>query len=290
VLPKRATRDDDQAAPNNNPDLDILTAETLRNSANNSEVQLHSPGGDGGKSGEEKVSIFWRIFGGTILSIVCLVIISAYQSLTGTLKDLNGEINQLKESKADFVKKDDFAASRTKIWDRFTTDGQQIQAMTTTLATVKNDLGRQDQAIKDEVARLAGSIKSLQDEKREILASTQAAVGQVRDRQTAFEQQLRTAEQSLKAVEQQLKAVEQCARDIQAANVALSALQAASTTRELQVKQAEEQRAELCKAVAELRERLAKLEVAVQSKPPAAPAKPAAKTTAQKGEEDPDGR
>jgi hypothetical protein len=296
LQPKRATNSDDSTIPNDA--APILAAETLRNAANNSEVQLHHAG-DGGKPHEEKVPILWRILGGTILSIVALVVITAYQSLTGTLKDLQGEISQLKEAKADLVKKEDFAATRTKIWERFQTDqsshNQQNQTITATLSTVKGDLSRSDEVLRAELARLNESVKGLQGEKREILTTTQAAVGQVRDRQATFEQQLRSAEQSLKAVEQQFKAVEQCAKDIQAANVAVSALQAATASREAQTKHADEHRAELAKAVAELRERLTRLEVSLQSKPPSVPM-PAAKPNPKppsvpaKAEEDPDGQ
>ena len=35
----------------------------------------------GGEKAEEKISVFWRVFGGTILSITALAVISAYQSL-----------------------------------------------------------------------------------------------------------------------------------------------------------------------------------------------------------------
>jgi len=293
LLPKRATQDDDFSASGDQcPDLnaEILAAETLRNSANSSEVQLHSPSGDGGKANDDKVPVLWRVLGGTILSITALVVISAYQSLTGTLKDLNGEINQLRESKADFVKKDEYADTRKRVWEQFQKDqsanGAQFQTINAALGAMKGDWTVQDKLIKDDLARLTGSIKSLQDDKREILTTTQAAVGQVREHQATFEQQLRSVEQTLKSVEQQLRSVEQCAKDIQATNVTVSALQAASTSREVQLKQAEEHRAELSKAVAEMRERLVKLEVAIQNKPPA---KPAVKTTAQKVEEDPDG-
>src|SRR5262249_53763950 len=41
---------------------------------------------------ERKVPLFWRIFGGTTLSIVSLVVMSAYQSLSGGLADVRQEM------------------------------------------------------------------------------------------------------------------------------------------------------------------------------------------------------
>lgn len=295
MSPKRISRDDDSLTPDG-PGVPILTAETLRSAANNdSEVQLHQAVAET-RPAEEKVSVFWRIFGGTILSIVALVIISAYQSVTSTLKDLNGEINQLKEAKADFVKKDEWTTSRTKIWERMQKDEAEQAQQTQTVTTLKGDMTRSDEMIRAEQARLGEALKALLTEKREIQTATQTAVGQMKDRQTTFEQQLRSAEQALRAVEQQLKTVEQFSKDIQAANVAVSALQAGAVSREAHAKVAEEQRAELTKAVAEMRERLTRLEVSFQTKPPAASsptAKPAAKkpvVPAKAEEEDPDGR
>jgi myosin heavy subunit len=297
VLPKRDMRDEQSTLPSGGAELDptILAAETLRSGASKSEVQMRHNGngnGDGGGKPDEKVPILWRVLGGTILSIVALVVITAYQSLTGLLRDMQGEISQLKESKADFVKKDEHATSRKSIWDRFTKEqsdhNHQFQTITGALEAMKGALTRSDEGLKAEVVRLSDSLKALQGEKRELHTTMQAAVGQVRDKQTAFEQQLKSAEQSLQTVEQQVKAVEQCARDLQATNVTVSALQAASASRETHQKHADEHRAELAKAVAELRERLAKMEVTLPNKPPAKPVSTKPQPP-PKAEEDPDG-
>src|SRR5262245_40563705 len=90
----------------------LVTAETLRNAATH-----HQPPA---KPGDERVSLFWRVFGGTILSIVALVIITAYQSVTNSITDLRTSISHLNEAKAELVKKDEYAASRTRTWERMT--------------------------------------------------------------------------------------------------------------------------------------------------------------------------
>ena len=38
--------------------------------------------------GEERISLFWRVFGGTLLSIAALVVITLYQQFNGSLNEL----------------------------------------------------------------------------------------------------------------------------------------------------------------------------------------------------------
>ena len=46
---------------------------------------------------EEKISLFWRVFGGTILSITALVTIQAYQALANNIHELRSDQNRLRE-------------------------------------------------------------------------------------------------------------------------------------------------------------------------------------------------
>jgi hypothetical protein len=84
----------------------LLASETLRNAANRV-VRTDQP------KGEEGISMFWRVFGGTILSIVALVIITAYTTMTGTMSDLRKDLNQVQ---ADQLKKDEFNNRLTAMW------------------------------------------------------------------------------------------------------------------------------------------------------------------------------
>ena len=108
MTPRRMNSSDDSS--DSVEQYRLVTAETLRNAATH-----HQPPA---KPGDEKVSLFWRIFGGTILSIVALVIITAYQSVTNSITDLRTSISHLNEAKAEFVKKDEYSGSRTRTWDR----------------------------------------------------------------------------------------------------------------------------------------------------------------------------
>ena len=105
VTPRRSDRD--YRSDSSEQLFPIIASETIR------VPKSHLlPAENSGKSNEERISWFWRIFGGTILSISALVVITAYQSISGSIHDLRLDLAQLKEAKADFVKKDDYAASR----------------------------------------------------------------------------------------------------------------------------------------------------------------------------------
>ena len=79
------------------------------------------------KSDEERISIFWRVFGGTLLSIVALVAITLFNTLNNALSEMRSDIARLNEARADVVKKDEFNARTTGTWDR-------VQALQTQLA------------------------------------------------------------------------------------------------------------------------------------------------------------
>ena len=49
------------------------------------------PAGD-----EGRIPLYWRIFGGTILSLVGMVVLTVFQQLHSTLGDFSSELNQSK--------------------------------------------------------------------------------------------------------------------------------------------------------------------------------------------------
>jgi len=64
---------------------------------------------------EEKISPFWRIFGGTLISISALVAITMYNGMNGSIVELRSEISRLNIAKADSAKKDDLGILRTQV-------------------------------------------------------------------------------------------------------------------------------------------------------------------------------
>ncbi len=81
--------------------------ETLRSSRDSSQPRT--------KSEEDKMSVFWRVFGGTLLSIAALAAITLFNSVTGNITELRAEVSRLNESKAEWAKKDDVQTLRTQV-------------------------------------------------------------------------------------------------------------------------------------------------------------------------------
>jgi peptidoglycan hydrolase CwlO-like protein len=227
MQPRRNVRDEERGDSSEHL-FPILASETVRSASNPPRIDtVHKATGD------EKVSLFWRIFGGTILSIVALVVITAYQSLTNGVHELRLAMAAANEARADLVKKEEYQSSRTKIWDR--------------LQDLQKEVG-QAQApvsqIKDRVTTLEESHKTLSGERKEI-HEQQATV---RERLTQFEQRLNGNVMTIK--------------DLQMLQTSVTALQEKSTVRDQQFKQMEEEKKELLKEIQSLRERLAKIEAA----------------------------
>jgi hypothetical protein len=65
---------------------------------------------------EEKISVFWRVFGGTLLSIGALVGLTIYNNLSATLTDLRRDLNSQIETRTDLVKKEDFNSRCASLW------------------------------------------------------------------------------------------------------------------------------------------------------------------------------
>jgi hypothetical protein len=139
----------------------LVTAETLRSSAERHHVPAPA------KANEERISLFWRIFGGTILSIVALVVITAYQSVSNSIVDLRNSISHLNEMKADFVKKDENAASRTRTWDRITEIQKEAAAAN---ASAQQSLT----ALQEKSVARDQQLKQIEDERKELLKEVQS--------------------------------------------------------------------------------------------------------------------
>lgn len=173
------------------------------------------------------MSLFWRVFGGTIVSIGALVMITAYQSHSNAIHELRMDLGKANEARAELVKKDEYAASRTKIWDRI----QDVQKDMQQLDPLKSRLGQ------------------LEEHNRALFAeskNTHELHATIKERLAQFEQQLNGG-----------KAMQ---KDVQAMQQSIAALQEKSLLRDQQFKQAENERKELTKELQALRERLAKVE------------------------------
>jgi CII-binding regulator of phage lambda lysogenization HflD len=115
----------------------VLAAETLRHAS--SPVVAPEPA-----KGEERLSVFWRVFGGTLLSITALVCITVYQQFNGSLNELRHGLNALHETRADLVKKDEFSSRMTSVWNGI----KELQAAHAAAAAAKERITLLEQQLK----------------------------------------------------------------------------------------------------------------------------------------------
>jgi hypothetical protein len=122
----------------------LTVAETLRSV---SAAREEAPAKEG--KSDEKISVFWRVFGGTLLSIGALVVMTAYGGLSGSINDLRHELNSEIEKRADFARKDDLTSRSTAQWNAI----KEVQNATGALSTVGDRVKVLDSQL-DRVARI----------------------------------------------------------------------------------------------------------------------------------------
>jgi len=147
-------RQDRDTAVQRTPALAILTAEALRGAATGTRPAEPAPA-----RGEERLSLVWRVFGGTLLSIAALVLVTLYQQFTSSINDLRHDIVRLNEADANLVKKDEFNARTTSLWSGL----NDAKGANTGLAAM-----REKQALHEQ------QLKQAEDERKELLRTVQA--------------------------------------------------------------------------------------------------------------------
>jgi hypothetical protein len=138
LLPKRITRSDEHSAFTNSERQLILAAESLRGG--------QAPARDlkkDEKTGDERISVFWRVFGGTILSICALVVITAYQWLANSIHEVRSDVGRLREGSGEYIKKDEFNTRTTTLWNRV----QELQVANASVTVLTAKLNAAEQQI-----------------------------------------------------------------------------------------------------------------------------------------------
>jgi chromosome segregation ATPase len=240
LLPKRIQRSDEHSAFTNSERQLILAAESLR-AGDSSPRERKSDE----KSGEEKISLFWRVFGGTILSISALVVISAFQSQTNNIHEIRNDVGRLREASGEYIKKDEFNTRSTTLWNRL----QELQAAQASVTVLTTKLA----AMEQQLATAERERKEMQ------LALAQTVV--IKDRLAILDELRKVSDQDHK--------------DLQAVGPTLATLKDRDAVLEKQFKDAEVERKEIGRELLQLRERLAKLEGRDEAKPTKPPAPPA---------------
>jgi hypothetical protein len=130
----------------------MVEAETLRSSSN----QDHGPAA----RGEERISLFWRVFGGTLLSIAALVVITVYQSFSSALSDLRNEIIRINDARGELIKKDEVSTKMTRVWselkERIAERAVQVEQQVKEGEQERKELHRELQQLRERLAALEG--------------------------------------------------------------------------------------------------------------------------------------
>ncbi|HEX5270780.1 MAG TPA: hypothetical protein VFW33_09850, partial [Gemmataceae bacterium] len=150
---------DKETAARRAPAMTALASETLRAGARAAEPP---------PKGEERMSLFWRVFGGTLLSIAALVVITLYQQFSASLNELRADILRLNEARGDLVKKDELNTRMTPLWNGL----NDAKAGGAGMVALREKQASQDQ-----------QIKQLDDERKDLLREVQ----QLRERVAKLE-------------------------------------------------------------------------------------------------------
>jgi chromosome segregation ATPase len=153
------------------PSTPVL-AEVLRQCA---EAGQDKGAEDKGDKDEGKMPLFWRVFGSTLLSIAALVVVTAYQSLSGNLADVRGEITHLNadlrkelgrmsEAQAELVKKDEAGARLQTVWGSIK-ELQEDRKELTALKERCRALVEMYKGSEAERQKLAGALQGLREQK-----------------------------------------------------------------------------------------------------------------------------
>jgi hypothetical protein len=140
-------------------------SETLRNGA--------AAGADAPARGDDRLPLFWRVFGGTLLSIAALVVVTVYQQFSNSLFELRNDMIHLNEARADLLKKDDFNTRLTSVWNS-------IKDLQTAQATVTG--------LRERAALLEQHLKDAETDRKEMTHK----MDQLRDRIAVLEGQLKS--------------------------------------------------------------------------------------------------
>jgi DNA repair exonuclease SbcCD ATPase subunit len=280
VIEKRVEQEREEASGRNGA---VVAAETLRSATESSAEKSTDK-----KKDDEHMSVFWRVFGGTILSIVALAAITLYNSLSSGITDLRNELNREREARAGLVKKEDSDTRTKSIYDRIRglegykadidTTRERVAANATAIDGVRKDNAAALEGVKKDAAAALDAVKKDATAALESVRKDAAGLDVLKERVALLEavkkdvamlevvkEKLASATADLKTVRDELQKVQQELERNKASDLERK------TSRDLQAKQAEEALKELQKGLQDCREKLARLEGAQPVVGPPAP-------------------
>jgi chromosome segregation ATPase len=251
----------------------LVVAETLRSTAN-------PPVAVGKKSKEDKgehISLFWRVFGGTIISISSLIVITLYNNISTSISDIRSDLSKERDARADLVKKDDFNTRSTGIYDRIRSldamkpemEGlrERVTANSGAMDGLKKDTGATVDALKKDVTATVEGLKKDMAAATDMVKKDESQLEIMKDRLSIVESykkdvaaidvlkdKIATAIADLKGIHDEVAKLQQAAERSRSTELERKA------SGDLQLKQVEESLKEMQKALQDCREKLARLE------------------------------
>jgi chromosome segregation ATPase len=195
----------DQSDSRTNQAALLAAAETIR-PKHHHPANLERPAKPDAEGG---VSVFWRVFGGTILSIAVLIVITVCNQFSSSLNDLRRDLNAQVESRSDLVKKADLDYNTTALWTAVKetrASASAAQTLTDKTKSLEQWAERQAKNAGDDRKELLGRIeenrKSLQDENRDTVKKLdelrKTLDDERKDYQRKLDEQRKTAEDERK--------------------------------------------------------------------------------------------
>jgi DNA repair exonuclease SbcCD ATPase subunit len=201
------------------------------------------------------MSLFWRVFGGTILSIVALSAVTLYNNLSGGISDLRSELAREREARMALAKKEDVDTRSKALFDRI----HVVEGYKADIETVKERVATSGTAI-DGLKKDTAGIDLLKERMAavEVLKKDVAGVDLLKERLAAMAIDLKAARDEVQKLQQEVE--KNKAADLER-----------KTARDSQAIHLEETVKELQRGLQDCREKLARFEGAQPTGPLPAP-------------------
>ena len=164
------------------------------------------------KKSEENISLFWRVFGGTILSIVALVAITIYNNMSSSITELRNEVSREREARAELVKKEEFNTRVTAQYERMRgidsvkVELEGLKEKVAALGTIKKEVAGLE-TLKEKANTAATDLKTIRDDVQKLNTEVERNKTFTLEQKTVRDVQVKQLEETMKELQ---KAVQDC--------------------------------------------------------------------------------
>jgi hypothetical protein len=182
----RRTDRNDEPQGYNNPEQIPFTATAMQTAQPKTDTKASDENGG--------ISVFWRVFGGTIVSIVALVAVTIYNSLNTQVSELRNEIRSLTQADGEHVRKDEFSTRMTSQWDRV----QNLQSQHTEQNAILRSLRTELDGIKEKLSNLTSDTKSTREDTTKLRQDVDKNVAADLERKARRDEQYKDIDKTMK--------------------------------------------------------------------------------------------